>query len=519
LVKIIEREEFVLVKKILFAALFTVGLVLSSYAIASDEKVEQIDLELYNFCSKSPLNSRCEGVEIPVFLEDRDGASTKCQLRWQPDENLNSCKFIVKENQLIIYLETGKAIAPLANKKATQEININYENIMFFPTVKKYKWVFNLAARPTVRSNVDIFFRLKPDANLKNRSNRISIYFEHGTSKDEELEQQKKLLAAFLRLHQNLNEERQSISNQIEYLQFVNSSSEENSNKKAEIDRLLDTKECVRCNLSGADLTGADLRKANLEGANLQNAILTDVKLNEAYLLGANLENAFLNKASLVAAELPYSSLTKANLQEADLSGANLQKVDLTDANLIGASASFTNLQQADLRNAKLQQASLSGANLVGANLELANLEEIEISKGTISASFGQRKHFYTLPSNFSLANLANANLSNANLKETIFYSANLTNVDFSNSNLKLAQLGNAKLANSNLTNANFNKANLVNANLANAILNNSRMTEINMSGINLSGVNLSNADLKGSTLCKATMPDGSISEEGCEQN
>ena len=108
----------------------------------------------------------------------------------------------------------------------------------------------------------------------------------------------------------------------------------------AEINQLLETRDCPNC----------DLRNANLQGANL---------------VGANLENA---------------NLSNVNLSKANLSGELIQMrcgngPELFPANLSGANLSGANLENANLKDANLQRANLSGANLNGAILEGANLE------------------------------------------------------------------------------------------------------------------------------------------------
>ena len=57
--------------------------------------------------------------------------------------------------------------------------------------------------------------------------------------------------------------------------------------------------DCPKCDLSGADLTGADLT-----GADLTKADLTGVNLREATLTGANLEEATLTGARLTKKQL-----------------------------------------------------------------------------------------------------------------------------------------------------------------------------------------------------------------------
>ncbi|HEY9642220.1 MAG TPA: pentapeptide repeat-containing protein [Coleofasciculaceae cyanobacterium] len=69
--------------------------------------------------------------------------------------------------------------------------------------------------------------------------------------------------------------------------------------EKNRIRSLLETKQCLDCNLKGADLARLDLKKTNLEGANLEG-----VNLKGAYLGGANLKRANLQNANLEGADL-----------------------------------------------------------------------------------------------------------------------------------------------------------------------------------------------------------------------
>ncbi len=106
-----------------------------------------------------------------------------------------------------------------------------------------------------------------------------------------------------------------------------------------DVNLLLSTKNCPKCDLSGADLSGGDLHGANLAGA----------FLNEAYLDRANLTGAILNEAILNEAFLTGAKLEVANLSEANLTGANLIKAYLYKANLTGANLTGANLTGADL--------------------------------------------------------------------------------------------------------------------------------------------------------------------------
>ena len=104
----------------------------------------------------------------------------------------------------------------------------------------------------------------------------------------------------------------------------------------ANVSRLLNTKECVGCNLIGARLKDANLQGASLENANLQNADLERANLQGTNLQAANLQGADLGKANIVGANLSSANLfdadlEKANLTNTNLEGANLQNADLED--------------------------------------------------------------------------------------------------------------------------------------------------------------------------------------------
>jgi uncharacterized protein YjbI with pentapeptide repeats len=123
--------------------------------------------------------------------------------------------------------------------------------------------------------------------------------------------------------------------------------------------RLLQTNECVGCNLAGAALKDTNLQAANLAGANLQ---------------GADLERAKLQKTNLSRANLEGADLGKTNISNANLANANLFDADLEKANLEGTNLAGANLQGADLEKTNLTFAKLEGANLKGADLEDAIL-------------------------------------------------------------------------------------------------------------------------------------------------
>ena len=147
--------------------------------------------------------------------------------------------------------------------------------------------------------------------------------------------------------------------------------------KKSDLKKLRDTKKCIKC-----DLSGANLQYTNLNGANLSETNLNKANLNKANLNKANLNKANLNKANLRRALLTGADLRSANLNKAKLTGA-----DLTGAILSGAILKDSILSWAKLVDADLTGADLRGANLTGTNLKNANLTEIIIDKKAISTN------------------------------------------------------------------------------------------------------------------------------------
>ena len=76
---------------------------------------------------------------------------------------------------------------------------------------------------------------------------------------------------------------------------------------KSDLDKLLETKECQECDLSGANLTEARLDGANLTGASLKEANLTD-----AVLFAANLDGEFCS----ILGHIPLDSFQEMSGEE-----------------------------------------------------------------------------------------------------------------------------------------------------------------------------------------------------------
>lgn len=115
------------------------------------------------------------------------------------------------------------------------------------------------------------------------------------------------------------------------------------------LQKLLDTKECAKCNLSNARLRGLDLSNANLVGANLAGA-----DLRGSILVGADLTLANLQRARLNGAILNGANLSGTDMKFADLSNASLLRVNLDmwgGVELTGAKLNSTMMPDGSIRD------------------------------------------------------------------------------------------------------------------------------------------------------------------------
>jgi uncharacterized protein YjbI with pentapeptide repeats len=136
-----------------------------------------------------------------------------------------------------------------------------------------------------------------------------------------------------------------------------------------DLDTVLSGKDCVGCDLSGADLFARDL----------SNIVLRSSNLSKAKLSFASLKNADLSGANLSGAELGWTFLFSANLSQANLQGAVLTGSYLHQANLEGA-----NLSGADLNKANLERSTVSGANFSETNLSNTLFNETLYDQSTL---------------------------------------------------------------------------------------------------------------------------------------
>ena len=232
---------------------------------------------------------------------------------------------------------------------------------------------------------------------------------------------------------------------------------------EAAIKKLLTTKECVRCDLRGANLKSADLEHANLRAA---------------YLYGA------------------------------DLRGASLEGADLTDANLLDAKINLTdflNVMSAKFCNTTMLYGEIENRDCDQPVQQLSK-SEVEV---VLSGNVAKKKLLDTkecVGCDLRGAKLIIADLRNADLRKANLYDANLWEADLSEADLRNADLREANLYRVALIGADLSEASLKNTNLAGA----------NLSKAYLYKASLIGADLSEAKFCNTIMPDGSINNSDC---
>ena len=359
------------------------------------------EIDLYSLCSKFPHNSRCKGYQIPIALQDRAGDEGICSLVSGNINEFSKCKVLFTEKQLSVYLEEGKRLEILDDRRTTREITIPLNNIASFNYFESEKdnsgmmiGLFGLIGAAFSNSEpfseIEISFKSESDLDSPTLD-YVTILLDHSQG---------------VALRNSLE---QLIGNELQLSYPLPSSGQpETATAQLALRRqLLTTNECVGCDLRGVDLRQANLKDANLERANLERANLSEANLSNANLKGSNLRGANLEQAILRDADLSTEFLQRTNLQNANFSHADLSQARLNGANLEKVNLSNANLKNADLGNAYVNHQGdsykfsthLKGANLVNADLSDANLEQACLVNANLNG-----------------ANLSNSDLHNSNL-------------------------------------------------------------------------------------------------------
>ncbi|MDA0857581.1 MAG: pentapeptide repeat-containing protein [Proteobacteria bacterium] len=321
--------------------------------------------------------------------------------------------------------------------------------------------------------------------------------------------------------------------------------------------QLLETKECVGCDLTGAYLWKAELGESNLRGVDLRGAYLRGANLvgtnfNNAKLNGADLKETNLQKAIFCNTTMPDGSINNNDCKKASqaspevgvvLSGetakkrlldtkecahCNLDKVDLREADLRGVDLRNVSLTKAYLWKANLEGANLEGANLKYTNLELANLEGTNLKNTSL-------ENARLVETKLTRANLLNANISNIQTFKTEFcetimpdgsiknsycpkgsyqsYTEPDPNVVLSGEEAKKKILKTKECVGCDLQEVVLRGVNLTEATLTGVILYNSDLRYSNFGKANLSNADLRKANLWSADLRRANLRGVDLSE------
>lgn len=443
--------------KILASIMLLASILIANPTSAQPEEINR--LELYNLCSKFPFNSRCKGLETSAPLDELIGEKAGCLFQTGNNKQGGKCKVVATEESLTVYLEEKELTQFLDDQLPTVVIKIPVENVF-----AQSHQIWNKVHR------LEFSYLVEPNSDQDNRTKFLSILTKKNSANS---------------IISQLNLPPTSI----ELISEIKASTmektiESGTNPSKQVQQLLETRECVQCDLRSANLVGQYLNSVNLEGANLQGANLQGAKLGGAYLVGTNLNQANLKTAYLSGANLTFASLQESVLEDAilnavNLKGANLQQANLQRIQLIAPAL----IQDADLRNANLMNANIQGANFERANLEGVDLEGADLSDISVSLE--------RIPGNYNLGEF---------LLDTLFVLGG--NSPISKRGVKFY--------------TNLRDVNLRNANLSGVKLEDALLEGADLSDANLSGAKLSDVDLSGANMCGATMSDGSISNQGC---
>lgn len=292
--------------------------------------------------------------------------------------------------------------------------------------------------------------------------------------------------------------------------------------------KLLNTGQCNKCDLQGADLSKLNLNRASLTKANLRGADLQRTKLKLADLAGADLTDANLQGADLGGADLYNAVLKGANTEGTSFDGAYLVGTILEKAK----PEAVASLPKEPAKMIKAPQASreeesvaldsekqveedlqLGTQHTAAADQDIAEAEQPppavqEITQEPAPSITAQQTD-QSVPVQTALPvpevpetaeEILAKNLERLRRTKRCV-ECNLAGADLAKENLEEAYLERADLAGANLRKADLEKANLKAANLAGADLSDADLEQADLYKANLTGANLSGADLEGAFL------------------
>lgn len=288
------------------------------------------------------------------------------------------------------------------------------------------------------------------------------------------------------------------------------------------IQRLLKTKSCPDCDLTGADLSQSRLTKANLNGANLSGA-----DLSLADLSGANLQQADLSEADLSGADLSFADLEGAEIHGTKLEGARFERTrikgrtvnrlihaDNAQAELFGpdpageqvaanqpgetniqGSVNATTPEVTTDPSVQLQPPAAGSAESADtpANAAEATSHQAEPTEAVQPELSEARQQMLEkmfdeercIGCDLSGLDLSDRNMDGFDLERADFSGSNLQDADFSKANLKGAIFRNCQMQKADLSDADLYRADFTGADLTDADLEDAKIEGTDLSGAN----------------------------------
>ena len=175
-----------------------------------------------------------------------------------------------------------------------------------------------------------------------------------------------------------------------------------------------------------------------------------------------------------------------------------------------------------DLSNASLEAlagrdatgAKLAGADISGNFIRQQTLDRADMTRATIVNPFFLESS--AIVAVFVDADMTDVGMDNVVMREADFIGATLAGANIVNTNLRLANFAGADLTGARLVGAVLSGGDLTGANLSGATLDRTGVADADFTDANLAGATIVRMSLSDAILCRTTMPDGTLNNDGC---
>lgn len=168
---------------------------------------------------------------------------------------------------------------------------------------------------------------------------------------------------------------------------------------------LIETRQCVNCDLQGFEYKFEDFIRGNFDNINVMGSNLRDSQIDPIYMANVNFS---------------YTDLSNANF--------NVSIVEMCSDTCTSPDSNFSNSKLINTTwHGYLQNIDFSNSDFTGFNSKLVTDISIDEDGGqTVTVPFGATN-----------SSFKNVNFKNANLSFSYFFDSDFTNADFTNANLE----------------------------------------------------------------------------------